>query len=430
MAAFNYGYPGYPGGGAPSKPAAPIPENIQAKSQGRLMKEQKMMHEQRDEMAELGIYVRWDENVLTKVKALIVGPPETPYQNGFFFFDVDFPGNYPYAPPKVMFRTGDGRVRFNPNLYVEGKVCLSILGTWQGPGWTSICNLRSVLITIQSLMSNHPITNEPGHENSTGKKEDTDYNKILTYETVHVGVLKMHQMPPTGFEIFREELNELFAKNYETFEPVLKKYDSDQGKVVRSPIWQFSCTFDPKKVREGLKKELAKIAGNNKKAGTTTVGSPKKGPVAVESREKDEEVLDKANCKTTAASTSKGTTTSSSGVNEKEVVAANAAAKKAGSSTTVSNAMKKNDKSSATGAGPSSVKEKKDSKATTSMKKKEDQHVVEDDNKKTAAAASSTKAMKKAPAAAAASDEKSESGGAKGPNSKKAKREPSSKSAK
>ena len=27
------------------------------------------------------------------------------------------------------------QVRFNPNLYNCGKVCLSLLGTWSGPGW-------------------------------------------------------------------------------------------------------------------------------------------------------------------------------------------------------------------------------------------------------------------------------------------------------
>lgn len=31
--------------------------------------------------------------------------------------------------------TGGGCVRFNPNLYVCGKVCLSLLGTWSGPAW-------------------------------------------------------------------------------------------------------------------------------------------------------------------------------------------------------------------------------------------------------------------------------------------------------
>ena len=42
---------------------------------------------------------------------------------------------YPEVPPKVqLITTGMGAVRFNPNLYNCGKVCLSLLGTWQGPG--------------------------------------------------------------------------------------------------------------------------------------------------------------------------------------------------------------------------------------------------------------------------------------------------------
>lgn len=33
---------------------------------------------------------------------------------------------------KGCLRTGGGTVRFNPNLYNCGKVCLSLLGTWSG----------------------------------------------------------------------------------------------------------------------------------------------------------------------------------------------------------------------------------------------------------------------------------------------------------
>lgn len=38
-------------------------------------------------------------------------------------------------------RAGGGLVRFNPNLYNCGKVCLSLLGTWsggQGEGWDAL----------------------------------------------------------------------------------------------------------------------------------------------------------------------------------------------------------------------------------------------------------------------------------------------------
>jgi hypothetical protein len=44
--------------------------------------------------------------------------------------------DYPQKPPKVQFlTTGGGTVRFNPNLYESGRVCLSLLGTWDGPSW-------------------------------------------------------------------------------------------------------------------------------------------------------------------------------------------------------------------------------------------------------------------------------------------------------
>lgn len=68
------------------------------------------------------------------MKAMIIGPPDTPYANGCFIFDIFLPADYPVRPPKVnLITTGGGAVRFNPNLYRCGKVCLSLLGTWQGP---------------------------------------------------------------------------------------------------------------------------------------------------------------------------------------------------------------------------------------------------------------------------------------------------------
>ena len=79
------------------------------------------------------IFLRTDDDRPTLMKVLITGPEETPYSGGCFVFDFFFPGKYPASPPQVNFRTtGNGSVRFNPNLYNCGKVCLSLLGTWEG----------------------------------------------------------------------------------------------------------------------------------------------------------------------------------------------------------------------------------------------------------------------------------------------------------
>ena len=78
------------------------------------------------------------------IQFAISGPEDTPYSGGLFIFDTFFPGEYPTNCPKVnMQTTGQGQVRFNPNLYNCGKVCLSLLGTWQGAAgetWDPKCS--------------------------------------------------------------------------------------------------------------------------------------------------------------------------------------------------------------------------------------------------------------------------------------------------
>ena len=71
-----------------------------------------------------------------------------------FAFDIYIPNDYPQSNPKVqLLTTGGGRVRFGPNLYADGKVCLSLLGTWEGPKWNSKhSSLYQVLISIQGLI--------------------------------------------------------------------------------------------------------------------------------------------------------------------------------------------------------------------------------------------------------------------------------------
>jgi len=53
----------------------------------------------------------------------MTGPADTPYANGCFEFDVYFPVDYPNSPPLINLETtGNHTVRFNPNLYNDGKV--------------------------------------------------------------------------------------------------------------------------------------------------------------------------------------------------------------------------------------------------------------------------------------------------------------------
>lgn len=99
------------------------------------------------------IFVRSDEERLDVMKAMIAGAEGTPYANGLFEYHVYLSNEYPNNPPKCNLETtGSGNVRFNPNLYACGKVCLSLLGTWRGnasENWDpKISNLLQLFLSI------------------------------------------------------------------------------------------------------------------------------------------------------------------------------------------------------------------------------------------------------------------------------------------
>ena len=99
------------------------------------------------------------------MKAIIMGAEGTPYAHGAFLYDIYFPDSYPAEPPKVnLMTTGGSSIRFNPNLYASGYVCLSLLGTWGRKDWNpKVSTLMQVLLSIQAIvMSNEVYFNEPG----------------------------------------------------------------------------------------------------------------------------------------------------------------------------------------------------------------------------------------------------------------------------
>ena len=136
-----------------------------------------------------GIHYEHDETDMLKGRALIIGPADTPYADGFYLFKFQFPANYPHEPPKVEFCTGDGYTRFNPNLYRTGKVCLSILNTWKGEPWSGCQTISSVLLAICTVLNDEPLLNEPGITKS--HRDFDSYNAILKYKNIEVAIFGM-----------------------------------------------------------------------------------------------------------------------------------------------------------------------------------------------------------------------------------------------
>ena len=114
-----------------------------------------------------GIWVRFDEETPQFLRVLMAAPQGTPYALGLFCFDLWIPDTYPSTPPKMqLLTTGGGTVRFSPNLYADGKVCLSLLNTWSGPKWNPAhSTILQILLSIQGLILGvqNPYYLEPGH---------------------------------------------------------------------------------------------------------------------------------------------------------------------------------------------------------------------------------------------------------------------------
>ncbi|KAK0733883.1 small conjugating protein ligase-like protein [Lasiosphaeria miniovina] len=147
--------------------------------------------------SDLSLAVACRDIDVRNVKALIIGPHETPYEFGFFEFAFKFGKEYPRKSPQVTATTTNGgRCRFNPNIYANGRVCLSILGTWRGERgeeWSAAQGLESILLSIQSLMSSNPYENEPGFEDAnepSDKKNQKEYVQKIRHETLRVSVIQ------------------------------------------------------------------------------------------------------------------------------------------------------------------------------------------------------------------------------------------------
>ena len=109
-----------------------------------------------------------DENDYYKWSVLFTGPEDTIFEGGFFFFFFTFPEDFPQNPPEMKFITE----MFHPNIYKDGKVCISIL---HSPGvdifndqekaeerWRPSLGVEQILISVISML-NDPNCDSPAN---------------------------------------------------------------------------------------------------------------------------------------------------------------------------------------------------------------------------------------------------------------------------
>ena len=150
-----------------------------------------------------GVSVRAWQKRTDVLRAMIVGPEGTPYEGALFAFDLALPATYPAQPPTVHYLTQGIGERLNPNLYENGKVCLSLLGTWSGPRWDpSSSTILQLLVSIQGLiLVDKPYYNEPGHEKQAGSAEGEQHAQRYNENTRLLALqalVNIAKRPPKG----------------------------------------------------------------------------------------------------------------------------------------------------------------------------------------------------------------------------------------
>lgn len=121
----------------------------------------------------------------------IIGPPDSLYEYGIFKGTILFPNNYPISPPQVKFSSN----MYHPNIYGDGKLCISILheGVDQfgyedkSERWNPSHGIDSIMLSILTLLS------EPNFESPA-----------------NVNISKLYR---TNYDLYKKQIYDLVLKS-------------------------------------------------------------------------------------------------------------------------------------------------------------------------------------------------------------------------
>jgi len=231
--------------------------NVSKETIKRLLKDVKEMV--KNPLDGEGIYYKHDETNILKGYAYISGPENSVYVGGNYFFVFTFPYDYPHKPPKVEFKTSDGLTRFHPNLYRNGKICLSILNTWKGEQWTGCQSIRTILLTILSILDDKPLLHEPGFTES--HRDFNSYNQIILFRNIEFSVNKimtkttiLSEEIEMFIDMFKDEMMTQFNRKYNNILKVLDEHKDDEQLHIHTGVYNLKLLTQWNEIHSIFKK--------------------------------------------------------------------------------------------------------------------------------------------------------------------------------
>jgi len=142
-----------------------------------------------------------DESNLFEWNVFIAGPPDTEYESGIFKASMGFPEDYPISPPKLKFVSDF----WHPNVYPDGRVCISILHTPDPMNpeekaeetWRPIQTVESILVSVCSMLADPNFSSPANVDASVELRKNPDSYKKKVRKLVEKSIKEL----PKGFEM-------------------------------------------------------------------------------------------------------------------------------------------------------------------------------------------------------------------------------------
>ena len=129
-----------------------------------------------------------DEKNFMKWNILLLGPSDTIFEGGIFKCQIEFPKEYPNKPPSFKFIDK----LYHPNIYPDGKVCISILHEGEdvygyehiSERWNPSHSVNSILMSILSMLTAPNFESPANVDASKLWRDDFNKYKLHIYKTI------------------------------------------------------------------------------------------------------------------------------------------------------------------------------------------------------------------------------------------------------
>jgi len=130
-------------------------------------------------------YLNIEEPIdIYKWNFVLIGPKDTPWEDEIYNGTIEFPKNYPFSPPIIKFLPE----LYHPNVYKDGKICISILHEGvdeygyedTSERWSPVQTIQTIFLSIISLF-HEPNCDSPANIDASimYKKDIKEFTKYI-----------------------------------------------------------------------------------------------------------------------------------------------------------------------------------------------------------------------------------------------------------